>query len=329
MRKSIPNPKPNKEQELPLRPFEKYRKDKQAESSDKQPKRKRPAPKYRDADKAGETEKKTATPIPAKRPIEKDKYQQERAYFKSETRTPAPEKEALMPLNKYVAHCGICSRRDAAEWVKEGRVTINGMPVNDPAYRVQPQDKITLDGKPITPQRNLTYILLNKPKGFLTTTEDPEGRRTVMDLVASAAADRLYPIGRLDRMTTGLLLLTNDGALAQKLSHPKYEVRKVYKVTIDRALEMKDFHLIKTGLELEDGPVKVDEIAFLEAKNELGLEIHSGRNRIVRRIFEALGYVVEKLDRVMYAGLTKKNLPRGKWRFLTEQEIIFLKHFKA
>jgi 23S rRNA pseudouridine2605 synthase len=173
------------------------------------------------------------------------------------------------------------------------------------------------------------YVLLNKPKGFITTTEDPEERKTVMDLVANATTERLYPIGRLDRNTTGVLLLTNDGALAHKLSHPSYNIKKVYHVTLDKNLSRADYDKITKGITLDDGVVQVDEIAYLENRNELGLEIHSGRNRVVRRIFESLGYVVEKLDRVVYAGLTKKNVTRGKWRFLTEREVVLLKHFKT
>jgi 23S rRNA pseudouridine2605 synthase len=245
-------------------------------------------------------------------------------------RKPKEEKpiEAPMTLNKYIAHSGECSRRDAAELVKQGKVRVNGELVLEPGYRVSPGDDISMGGKKLTPQKNLVYILLNKPKDFITTTDDPEGRKTVMDLVESAEVGRVYPIGRLDRNTTGLLLLTNDGTLAQKLSHPSHNVRKVYQVTLDKNLTRADYDKIVKGLELEDGIVNVDALAYLESRDELGIEIHSGKNRIVRRIFESLGYVVEKLDRVSYAGLTKKNLPRGKWRFLDEKETILLKHFK-
>lgn len=236
--------------------------------------------------------------------------------------------EGPMTLNKYIAHSGECSRRDAAAFVKEGKVRVNGELVVDPGYRVVPGDQVTLLGKKLTPQTNLVYVLLNKPKGFITTTEDPEERKTVMDLVANAGSERLYPIGRLDRNTTGVLLLTNDGTLAHKLSHPSYNIKKVYQVTLDKNLSRADYEKISKGVMLEDGLAQVDEIAYLENRNEVGLEIHSGKNRIVRRIFESLGYVVEKLDRVMYAGLTKKNVSRGKWRFLTEREVVLLKHFK-
>lgn len=238
------------------------------------------------------------------------------------------ELEGPMTLNKYIAHSGQCSRRDAAELVKKGKVKVNGEMMLDPGYRVKPGDLVILGGKKLTPQKNMVYILLNKPKGFITTTEDPEGRKTVMELVENSGAERLFPVGRLDRNTTGLLLLTNDGDLAQKLSHPSHEIKKIYQVTLDKSLAKPDFDKIAAGLELEDGEVKVDSIAYLDSKNEVGLEIHSGKNRIVRRIFESLGYEVEKLDRVMYAGLTKKNVNRGKWRFLSDREIILLKHFK-
>lgn len=237
--------------------------------------------------------------------------------------------ENPMTLNKYISHSGECSRRDAAQFVKEGKVRVNGELIVDPGYRIVPGDQVTLLGKKLTPQTNLVYVLLNKPKGFITTTEDPEERKTVMDLVANAGTERLYPIGRLDRNTTGVLLLTNDGSLAHKLSHPSYNIKKVYQVTLDKNLSRLDYEKISKGVTLEDGLAQVDEIAYLEERNEIGLEIHNGKNRIVRRIFESLGYVVEKLDRVMYAGLTKKNVARGKWRFLTEREIVLLKHFKS
>lgn len=236
--------------------------------------------------------------------------------------------EKAMTLNKYIAHSGECSRRDAAEYVKQGKVKVNGELIIEPGYRVEPGDTVSLLGKKLTPQRGLVYVLLNKPKGFITTTEDPEERKTVMDLVANAGEERLFPIGRLDRNTTGVLLLTNDGSLAHKLSHPSYNIKKIYQVTLNKNLTRGDYEKISKGIELEDGPAPVDAIAYLENRNEVGLEIHNGKNRIVRRIFESLGYEVEKLDRVMYAGLTKKNVARGKWRFLTEREIVLLKHFK-
>lgn len=237
-------------------------------------------------------------------------------------------KEGPMTLNKYVAHSGVCSRRDAAVLIKDGKVMVNGEVLKEPGYRVKEEDQISMDGNKLTPQKNFVYVLLNKPKDFLTTTEDDRGRRTVMELVKGATDDRLYPIGRLDRNTTGILLLTNDGDLAQKLSHPKFESKKIYQVTLDKDVTKRDFEQIVEGVVLEDGPARVDRLSYLEHKNEIGLEIHSGRNRIVRRIFESLGYEVVKLDRVVYAGLTKKNVSRGSWRFLTDKEIINLKHFK-
>jgi 23S rRNA pseudouridine2605 synthase len=210
--------------------------------------------------------------------------------------------------------------------VKEGKVKVNGILITEPGHKVSENDKVSLSGKKLELQQNKVYILLNKPKGFITTTEDPKDRRTVMDLFKDHIEERIFPIGRLDRNTTGLLLLTNDGDLSQKLAHPSNEIKKVYQVSLSKALSDTDFEKIKTGVVLEDGPAPVDQIAFLNSKSELGLEIHNGKNRIVRRIFESLGYSVEKLDRVMYAGLTKKQVPRGQWRFLTKQEVINLKH---
>lgn len=245
---------------------------------------------------------------------------------------PTTEEKAIanaMTLNKYVAHSGECSRRDAAEMVKQGKVRVNGELVLEPGYRVVPGDQVTLSGKKLTPQKNLVYVLLNKPKGYITTTEDPEERKTVMDLVSGVEAERLFPVGRLDRNTTGVLLLTNDGRLAHRLAHPSYNIKKIYQVTLDKNLTRADYEKISKGLELEDGKIEVDAIAYLDNRHEIGIEIHSGKNRIVRRIFESLGYVVEKLDRVMYAGLTKKNVSRGKWRLLTEREVVLLKHFKS
>ncbi|MDB5250007.1 MAG: rRNA pseudouridine synthase [Segetibacter sp.] len=232
-----------------------------------------------------------------------------------------------MPLNKYIAHGGVCSRRDAAILVKEGKVSVNGTLATDPGMKVTPDDVVTIGNKKITPSRNFVYILLNKPKDYITTSEDPQGRKTVLDLVRSATTERVYPVGRLDRNTSGVLLLTNDGELAQKLSHPKHEVKKVYEVTLDRALTKGDMDKIASGITLEDGFVAPDVIAYADAKDKsvIGVEIHSGRNRIVRRIFEHLKYDVKALDRVMYAGLTKKDVQRGTWRFLKDKEIRILK----
>lgn len=232
-----------------------------------------------------------------------------------------------MPLNKFIAHAGICGRREAAELVKEGKVTVNGDKIFEPGFKVSGQDKITVKGKPVFLQRNSVYILLNKPKDFITTSNDPQGRKTVMDLVKQATTERVYPVGRLDRNTTGVLLLTNDGELAQKLTHPSFEVKKIYEATLDKPVTKKDLDAILSGVTLEDGFVKADAAGYVDPKDKtvIGIEIHSGRNRIVRRIFEHLGYDVKNLDRVMFANLTKKNVERGKWRLLQEKEVRLLK----
>ncbi|HXB92556.1 MAG TPA: pseudouridine synthase [Puia sp.] len=237
-----------------------------------------------------------------------------------------------LPLNKYIAHGGICSRRDAADLIRAGKVTVNGKPVTEPGTKVLPTDTVKVAGKKVTISRNFVYILLNKPKDYITTTDDPEGRRTVLDLIRNATEERVFPVGRLDRNTSGVLLLTNDGDLSQKLAHPSHEIKKIYHVVLDKPLTRADFDKIMSGqLQLEDGVATVDAMAYEDAKDktQIGLEIHSGRNRIVRRIFEHLGYDVRGLDRVMYAGLTKKNVQRGKWRLLTEREIRILKYLNS
>lgn len=243
----------------------------------------------------------------------------------------APTGEQL-PLNKYIAHAGVCSRRDAADLIKQGKVTVNGHPVTEPGTKVQPSDTVKVNGKKVVISRNFVYILLNKPKDYITTTDDPQGRKTVLDLIRHATTERVFPVGRLDRNTSGVLLLTNDGDLAQKLAHPSHEIKKIYHVVLDKPLTKTDFDkIIGGGITLEDGPAQVDVLAYAEPKDktQIGLEIHSGRNRIVRRIFEHLGYDVRGLDRVMYAGLTKKNVQRGKWRLLTEKEIRILKYLNS
>jgi 23S rRNA pseudouridine2605 synthase len=234
---------------------------------------------------------------------------------------------SAMPLNKFIAHCGICSRRDGAELVKLGKVKVNNETIAEPGHKVSAKDEIRVKGKKISLARNLVYILLNKPKDYITTTDDPQKRKTVLDLIK--VKERIYPVGRLDRNTSGVLLLTNDGELSQKLTHPSHEVKKVYHVTLNRVLDKKDFDRVLNGVDLEDGPASVDVLAYADVKDktQLGVEIHSGRNRIVRRIFEHLGYDVKNLDRVMFAGLTKKNVERGKWRFLSEKEVRDLKYF--
>lgn len=231
----------------------------------------------------------------------------------------------LIRLNKYIANAGICSRREADTYIAAGNVTVNGKTVTEMGYKVKKTDDVRFDGRRLNPEKK-EYVLLNKPKNFITTTRDEKGRRTVMELVSSASNNRLYPVGRLDRATTGLLLFTNDGDLAKKLTHPKHGVRKIYHVHLEKNVSIADLRKIREGLELEDGKVAVDEVDYVTgaSKKEIGIEIHSGRNRIVRRIFEHLGYEVSKLDRVVFAGLTKKDLPRGHWRYLTEQEVINL-----
>ena len=213
-----------------------------------------------------------------------------------------------MPLNKFIAHAGIAARREAAELVKRGLVKVNGILVTEPGHKVSSKDDIRVNGKKIFLAKNLVYILLNKPKDYITTTDDPQGRKTVLDIIRKATPERIYPVGRLDRNTSGVLLLTNDGELSQKLTHPSNEVKKVYHVTLNKPLDKKDFDHILKGVTLEDGPASVDLLAYADAKDktQIGVEIHSGRNRIVRRIFEALGYDVKNLDRVVFAGLTKE-----------------------
>jgi 23S rRNA pseudouridine2605 synthase len=255
-----------------------------------------------------------------------------------ETETP-PQKTAvvkrnttsgdeLMPLNKYLAHCGVCSRRDAADEIRKELVKVNGVVITEPGHKVTAKDKITYNGKPLQIQQELVYILLNKPKDYITTSDDPQGRKTVMDLIKGNIPQRVYPVGRLDRNTTGVLLLTNDGDLTQKLSHPSYQVKKIYEVTLDKPLDKTDFQQLLKGVVLEDGFIAPDALGYADPKNKniIGIEIHSGRNRIVRRMFEHLGYDVKGLDRVLFANLTKKNVDRGKWRFLNEKEIRLLKY---
>ena len=229
-------------------------------------------------------------------------------------------------LNKYLANAGVCSRREADEHITAGLVKVNGEVVTELGTKVTRKDQVTFNDQPVSLERKV-YVLLNKPKDTVTTSADPQGRQTVMDLVRNASRERIYPVGRLDRNTTGVLLLTNDGDLASKLTHPKYIKKKIYHVWLDKDVAETDLARIAAGIELDDGPIHADAIAYAneEDKNQVGIEIHSGKNRIVRRIFEHLGYRVVKLDRVYFAGLTKKNLPRGRWRHLTQQEVSMLK----
>jgi len=249
---------------------------------------------------------------------------------KQETSNKKPQTaHAKMPLNKFIAHAGVAARREAAEIVKKGLVKVNGVVVIEPGHKVSSKDDVRVNGKKIFLAKNLVYILLNKPKDYITTTDDPQGRKTVLDIIKKATPERIYPVGRLDRNTSGVLLLTNDGELSQKLTHPSNEIKKIYHVTLNKPLDKKDFDQILKGVILEDGAAGVDVLAYADSKDktQLGVEIHSGRNRIVRRIFETLGYEVKNLDRVMFGGLTKKNVARGKWRFLTEKEVRDLKYF--
>lgn len=232
-----------------------------------------------------------------------------------------------MRLNRFLANAGVCSRREADYFICAGVVTVNGQIITELGTRVVPaEDKVMFHDQPVKIERRV-YILLNKPKNYVTTADDPHAKQTVMDLVRGACTERLYPVGRLDRNTTGVLLLTNDGELTAKLTHPSFNKKKIYQVTLDKDVVDADVQKITTGITLEDGDIKVDEFSFVKEgdRKTVGVEIHSGRNRIVRRIFESLGYRVVRLDRVYFAGLTKKNLPRGKWRFLSEKEVVFLK----
>jgi 23S rRNA pseudouridine2605 synthase len=231
-----------------------------------------------------------------------------------------------MRLNRFLAHAGICSRRDADALIADGMVTVNGKIITEMGFKVGPTDDVRYAGERLKSERKV-YVLLNKPKGFITTVDDEKARKTVMDLVANACKERIYPVGRLDRATTGVLLLTNDGALAKKLTHPSHGAKKIYQVTLDKAFEAGDMVKLKKGLTLDDGPVMVDRAEYVQEDDlfTLGVELHVGRNRIVRRMFAHLGYEVVKLDRTSFAGLTKKSLERGHYRILNEKEISFLK----
>lgn len=265
------------------------------------------------------------------------KYDGERPKSDGPTRTmrgrknpaaPKAKDDGLIRLNRYIANAGICSRRKADELIAAGVVSVNGEVVSELGHKVDPmKDLVRYNGEALKREKNV-YVLLNKPKDYITTTDDPQERRTVMHLVEKASRERIYPVGRLDRNTTGLLLMTNDGDLADKLSHPRNSITKLYNVELNKALTQGDLNKIGFGLELEDGFIKPDTISYVAGgtKKEVGIQIHSGKNRIVRRIFESLGYDVVKLDRSVYANLTKKDLPRGRWRFLDEKEVIQLKH---
>jgi len=229
-------------------------------------------------------------------------------------------------LNRFIANTGLCSRREADAYIKEGHIKVNGEPVTEMGVKVNPGDEVCFKDKELTNQRKI-YLLLNKPKGFVTSLDEPNGKKIVLDLVRSACKERIYPVGRLDKMTTGVLLFTNDGDLSLKLTHPSNRMRKVYQVTLDKPLVEEDLEKLAQGVELEDGPIAFDSIAYTDPENktQIGVEIHSGKNRIVRRMFESTGYKVIKLDRAYFAGLTRKGLKRGKWRFLSPEEVAFLK----
>ena len=244
-------------------------------------------------------------------------------HFKKKTSTTSKTSDSdEIRLNKYIANSGICSRREADSYIKTGSVTVNGKIITEMGFKVKLTDEVKFDEAIISPESK-RYVLLNKPKNYITTMDDERGRKTVVELIHTAAKERIYPVGRLDRLTTGLLLFTNDGEMAKKLTHPKHQVTKLYHVSLDKKLSMSDLKKISENFVLDGKMVFVDKVSYVEnkPKHEIGIEIHSGRNRIVRRIFEHFGYKVTKLDRVIFAGLTKKNLSRGVWRHLTQQEV--------
>ncbi len=256
------------------------------------------------------------------------RLQKQRKRGPSKKESQANVNPELIRLNKFISNSGVCSRREADELIKMGLVTVNGQTITEMGYKVKLTDEVRYEGKKLKAEKPV-YILVNKPKGYITTTDDPQDRNTVMHLIADACKERVYPVGRLDRNTTGLLLLTNDGDLADKLTHPSYNVKKIYKVELDRPITKADFDKIAEGVHLEEGKAVPDDLAIVSDDNKtIGIELHIGWNRIVRRIFEALQYEVVKLDRVVYAGLDKKNLGRGEWRFLKPEEVIRLKHLQ-
>ncbi|MFN5912080.1 MAG: pseudouridine synthase [Bacteroidota bacterium] len=279
--------------------------------------------------------KKSAAPgeksSPATKPKKEVSARDKRKYidFKEKVKKgdPLPTfNEAEIRLNKYLSNAGVCSRREADVLIQTGVVTVNGEIVIELGYKIKPGDVVQYDGETINAEKK-RYVLLNKPKGFITTMDDPMGRRTVMGLVKKACRERIYPVGRLDRDTTGLLLFTNDGDMAKKLTHPRHRATKIYHVELNKAVAPDDLQRLLKGIDLEDGRTTFDVAEFVSggSNREVGVELHSGKNRIVRRMFEALGYEVIKLDRVQFAGLTKKDLPRGMFRHLTEKEVAFLK----
>jgi|TARA_B110000967_G_C18899429_1_gene573482 23S rRNA pseudouridine2605 synthase len=270
-------------------------------------------------------EGKKSTPL-SRKPANKKSVKKE---FKKITPTKPSDVTSGIRLNKYISNSGVCSRREADTYIEHGSVEVNGKLVTEMGYKVQPDDVVRFDGTSITPEQK-KYVLLNKPKNYITTMDDDRGRKTVMELIANSTKERIYPVGRLDRNTTGLLLFTNDGDLAKKLTHPKHNVRKLYHASLDSKLDLKDLEKLRGEVVIEGRKVFIDAVSYVtgEPKSEIGIEIHSGRNRIVRKIFESLGYKVNKLDRVIFAELTKKNLPRGRWRELTNLEVTNLQMMK-
>ncbi|MEO9572160.1 MAG: pseudouridine synthase [Polaribacter sp.] len=271
----------------------------------------------------GRQEGKKSTPLSRKRkPLERKSTKKTFTKIKSNQKS---DESSGIRLNKYIANSGVCSRREADTYIEHGSVEVNGKLVTEMGYKVQPDDVVRFDGTSISPEQK-RYILLNKPKNYITTMDDDRGRKTVMELIANASKERIYPVGRLDRNTTGLLLFTNDGDLAKKLTHPKHNVRKLYHASLDRKLELRDLEKLRGEVIIEGRKVFIDAVSYVDGqpKSEIGIEIHSGRNRIVRKIFEHVGYKVNKLDRVIFAELTKKNLPRGRWRELTNLELANL-----
>lgn len=323
-------------------PFQKFIKPKNnAAIKEKHKQEKKRAKKQRAADIEKHFEEKRAArkrgfeskPISEKRSDKRQKYPQTKESASGKPGSPIASlknnsSNAEMPLNKFIAHCGITSRRDAVSLITKGKITVNKKIITQPAFKVNEKDDVFYNGKKLFVTKNLVYILLNKPKDYITTTDDPQNRKTVLQLTKNATDQRIYPVGRLDRNTSGVLLLTNDGDLTQKLTHPSFNIKKVYEAKLDKPLTKSDFEKILKGIKLEDGEIFADALAYSDSKDKsvIGIELHSGRNRIVRRIFEFLGYDVRGLDRVMYANLTKKNVERGKWRYLSEKEIRLLKY---
>jgi len=274
------------------------------------------------------TEKTTSSkkPFSTSKKFKKSKPNPYRKDIRKDTPKQRLEEPTEIRLNKYISNSGICSRREADVYIKSGNATVNGKIITEMGYKVKPTDEVRFDDSLISPEPK-RFVLLNKPKNFITSMNEERGKSTVLDLIGRATKERIYPVGRLDRNTTGLLLFTNDGEMVKKLTHPKHNIRKLYHVSLEKKLALKDLQQISENFVLEGKMVFVDAISYIEneSKSEVGIEIHSGRNKIVRKIFEHFGYKVKKLDRVVFAGLTKKNLPRGRWRHLTQQEVNTLK----